>query len=210
MKKYILFDNDGVLVETEIWYYEANKRVFKECFNLPLTIESYMPLMAKGITCWTLAKKAGFNQRAVNEARTLRNIYYQEFIQKEDLLIPGAKEVIEALSQKYKMAIITTSRRSDFELIHHKKEITQYMDFILCEKEYDRVKPHPAPYLKALELFAAHPDESIVVEDSERGLTSAIRAGVECIIVKNEFTKSHDFSGATYKINSLSQLETFL
>jgi HAD superfamily hydrolase (TIGR01509 family) len=210
MKKYILFDNDGVLVETEMWYYEANKKVFKEIFKLPLHEEEYLKLMAKGTTCWTIAKKMGFTEADVSRARIQRNIFYQEFIQNEDILIPGAKEVIASLHGKINMAIITTSRREDFEIIHHEKAITQYMDFVLCEGEYSHVKPHPAPYLKGLERFGADPEATLVVEDSERGLTSAVAAGIECVIVKNEFTKSHDFSSATHFIETLNELHTLL
>ena len=65
-------------------------------------------------------------------------------------------------------------------------------------------------YLKGLELFKASNNEAIVVEDSQRGLTSAVNANIDCVIVKNEFTKTHDFSKANYFIDNLEQLETIL
>ncbi len=57
MKKYILFDNDGVLVETEHLYFEANIKALKEFFNLNLDFETYMEIMARGGTAWEVAKK---------------------------------------------------------------------------------------------------------------------------------------------------------
>ena len=52
----------------------------------------------------------------------------------------------------------------------------------------------------------AEAKNSIVIEDSQRGLQSAIAAGINCAIVHNEFTSSHDFSGAKYLVNSISEL----
>jgi beta-phosphoglucomutase-like phosphatase (HAD superfamily) len=60
--------------------------------------------------------------------------------------------------------------------------------------------PDPEPYLTALNRFGAPDEEALVVEDSARGLRSAVSAGIDCAIVYNEFTKSHDFSQAHYRI----------
>jgi beta-phosphoglucomutase-like phosphatase (HAD superfamily) len=84
------------------------------------------------------------------------------------------------------------------------------MDFVLCEEDYNFAKPHPEPYLKGLELFKANKQEAIVVEDSTRGLTAAHKAGIECVIVKNEFTLTQDFSKASYFIETLKELKTIL
>jgi len=88
------------------------------------------------------------------------------------------------------MGIVTTSKRVDFELIHDKRGIVDYMDFVLCVEDYPRAKPHPDPYLKGLEKFNSSKEDAIVVEDSQRGLSSTVAAGIECVIVKNDFTAS--------------------
>lgn len=108
------------------------------------------------------------------------------------------------------MAIVTTSTRVNFELIHKNRGITKYMDFILCVEDYERAKPHPEPYLKALEKFNATANEAIVVEDSQRGLDSAYSANIDCIIVKNEFTKSHNFNKAKHFIDKFENLKELL
>ena len=210
MKKYILFDNDGVLVHTEPFYYKANLIALEEFFNVSLTFEEYMKIMANGTTVWQKALEKGFKLNDIETARTKRNEYYQNFLKTENILIDGVKEVLHELSKDYKMAIITTSRRVDFEIIHKNLGLTDFMEFILCEEDYNFAKPHPEPYLKGLELFNAKKEEAIVVEDSQRGLTSAFKAGIECAIVKNEFTITQDFSNASYFIDSLKELKTIL
>lgn len=209
MKKYILFDNDGVLVETENWYYEANKKALKQ-LGLNLQMDEYQEIMARGGTAWELAINAGITTEIIDKKRVQRDNYYQEFLHTKNLEIPNVKKVLKNLSKKYKMAIVTTSRRVDFELIHKNRGISDYMQFILCVEDYKRAKPYPDPYLKGLELFNASKEQTIVVEDSQRGLTSAVNANIECVIVKNEFTITQDFSKAKYFIDKLEHLETIL
>lgn len=208
MKKYILFDNDGVLVHTEPFYYKANLIALEEFFDVTLTFEEYMKIMANGTTVWQKALDKGFSLDDIETARNKRNSYYQNFLKTENILIDGVKETLKELSKDYKMGIVTTSRRVDFEIIHKNLEITDFMEFVLCEEDYNYAKPHPEPYLKGLELFGAKKEETIVVEDSQRGLTSAFKAGIECVIVKNEFTITQDFSNASYFIKSLKELKT--
>ncbi len=210
MKKYILFDNDGVLVETEKHYYEASKKALKEFFDLELELDVYMEIMARGGRAWEIAETQGISQKDITQARIQRDIYYQEFIKNEDITIDGVQNILKELSKKYNMGIITTSRRVDFELIHRGRGIVDFMDFTLCVEDYKHSKPHPEPYLSGLKLFDAKKEETIVVEDSQRGLTSAYNAGIECVIVHNDFTVTHDFSKASYKIKKLSQLEKLL
>ena len=210
MKKYILFDNDGVLVHTEPLYYKANIKALKEYFNVELEFNEYMKIMSEGTTVWQKALSKGFSQKEIEIARNKRNEYYQEFLKTENILIDGVKEVLKELSKNYRMGIVTTSRRVDFEIIHKDLGIINFMDFILCEEDYEFAKPHPEPYLKGLEIFGANKDEAIVIEDSTRGLTAAYKAGIECVIVKNDFTITQDFSKASYFINNLNELKTIL
>lgn len=209
MKKFILFDHDGVLVETELWYFRANEKAMEE-LGVSLELDYYLELMKHGGNWWELALEQGVSLDEVNRARERRSRYYQHYLRTEDITIHGVEEVLSSLSKEYRMGIVTTSRRVDFELIHHNNRITRFMEFVLCEEDYPRAKPHPDPYLKGLQLFNAHPQEAIVIEDSQRGLTSAIAAGIECAIVKNDFTASHDFSAATYRIDSLDDLQRLL
>lgn len=209
MRKYILFDNDGVLVETEIWYFRANVKVLK---NLGITLHEdvYLNLMAQGKTSWEIARANGISEELIIKSRFKRDEYYQEYLRKEHIEITGVEEVLQALKQKYQMAIITTSRRVDFNIIHQQRNIKNYMDFILCVEDYPRSKPQPDPYLAGLSKFDAKKEETIVVEDSERGLKSAVAAGIDCVIVKNDFVSTHDFSKAKYKIESLDELISLL
>lgn len=209
MKKYLLFDNDGVLVETEKWYYAANVKALGE-IDIELEFDVYMEIMARGGTAWEVAKAQGISQKTIDKQRATRDIYYREFIQSEHIEIEGVLDTLEELKKEYSMGIITTSRRVDFDLIHNDRDIIKFMDFALCVEEYPRSKPHPDPYLAGMNKFNATKDECLVIEDSQRGLTSAYNAGIECAVVKNEFTLTHDFSKATHRISKITELPNLL
>lgn len=108
------------------------------------------------------------------------------------------------------MAIVTTAKRADFELIHENRHIRQFMDFVLVREDYRHAKPHPEPYLTALGRFGGAKAEALVVEDSARGLSSAVAAGIDCAIVHNAFTQGQDFSQATYRIKTLRDLKNLV
>ena len=207
MKKYILFDHDGVLVETEQWYYLANRRALA-MLGIDLPRDAYLVNMADGVSAWEDARDSGVSESEINRGRELRDRYYQEYLVTEDIEIEGVLETLEVLATEYRMAIITTSKPPDFALIHEKRSILDRMEFCLTREDYELAKPHPEPYLKGLERFGATAAETVVIEDSARGLKSAIAAGIDCIVVANEFTASHDLSQATAKVYTFRELPT--
>jgi HAD superfamily hydrolase (TIGR01509 family) len=205
VKKYVLFDHDGVLVDTEFWYYKAGERALAD-IGLTLEKGQYLRDMSLGLGTWAQARAAGIDERAISRQREVRDAYYQEYLRTEDIEIEGVVETLAELSKYVRMAIVTTAKRADFDLIHEKRQIRQFMDFVLVREDYERAKPHPEPYLTGLKRLGATREETLVVEDSSRGLNSAVAAGIDCVIVPNDFTKAHDFSQASYRIKTLIEL----
>ena len=209
MLKYILWDHDGVLVDTEYWYFRSTQRALAE-MGVHFDRDEYMEFMPRGQTMWDLARQRGISEDVITFHRNNRDRYYQDHLRTEDIEIPGVVEVLKELAQPFSMAIVTTAKKVDFELIHRDRTIVSYMDFVLTNGDYTRSKPAPDPYLKALERFEAQPEEAIVIEDSERGLRSAVAAGIECVVIENAFTQSQDFSRATCVLPSIRDLPTLL
>lgn len=208
-RKYVLFDHDGVLVDTESWYYQAGERALAD-IGFTLDRDRYLQGMAAGLSTWDQARAAGIDERILTRQRAVRDAYYQEYLRTEAIEIEGVVDVLAELSKHVRMAIVTTSKRADFEVVHEHRQITRFMDFVLLREDYEHAKPHPEPYLTALKRFGAAKARTLVVEDSARGLNSAVAAGIDCVIVHNEFTKTHDFSRAAYRINSLRELKGIL
>lgn len=204
-KRFILWDHDGVLVDTERWYYTALREAM-----LPLGVDFeqglYLEYMAEGRTYWDVAVAKGATPGDVARQRLVRDRIYQEFLRRERIELPGVREILEELSANFRMAVVTTSRREDFDLIHRTRDLIKRMEFVLTLEDYAEAKPHPAPYLAALDRFGASPIQAVAVEDSARGLKSALAAGLECIVIRHPFTAAQDFSGATLMVDSIRDI----
>jgi HAD superfamily hydrolase (TIGR01509 family) len=209
VKKYILFDHDGVLVDTEPWYFTAGERALAD-IGLTLDKDQYLRDMARGLGTWAQARAAGLDEQTISRLREVRNDYYQDYLRTEAIEIEGVVDALADLSPYVRMAIVTTARRVDFDLIHEKRQIRQFVDFVLVREDYTLAKPHPEPYLTGLSRLGATKEETLVVEDSSRGLTSAVAAGIDCAVVRNDFTRAQDFSQASYRIDTLGELKDII
>lgn len=210
MLKTIFFDNDGVLVDTERLYYLANKEIFAE-LGLTLTEELFRTHFLKhanGILHFLAPLNLSPEQ--IGEIRSKREVIYQKLLREEDILIPGVSETIEALHQEYQLAIVTSSRKENVEIIHGRTGFLRFFDFVISEQDYQHAKPHPEPYLTALKRAAVSPQQAIVIEDSERGLIAAREAGLDCVVIPNELSLNSDFSQATTILQSIEQLQAYL
>ena len=209
MKKFVLFDHDGVLVDTEFWYYKAGERALAE-IGFTVDQDQYLEDMKQGLGTWSRARAAGVDEQTISRQREVRDVYYQEYLRSEPIEIDGVVETLAELAPHVRMAIVTTAKRVDFDLIHERRHIAEFMEFVLVREDYERAKPHPEPYLTGLKRFGATPEETLVVEDSSRGLSSAVAAGIDCVIVRNDFTHVPDLPQALCRIDTLGELREII
>lgn len=208
--EYILWDHDGVLVDTEEWFFQATRRALAE-IEVNISRIEYQRIRAEGMTAWPLSSRKGITHEKYQQHRVLRDALYQEYLKTESIEIESVDAVLAQLGNHCQMAIVTTSKRSDFDLIHHSRSILNHMAFTLTVEDYDLEKPAPDPYRAALERFGILPEEALVVEDSEQGLRSARAAGLDCVIIRNHFFDgSHDFGEALAVLDSIRDLPVFI
>ena len=207
--RYLLWDHDGVLVDTERWYFEATREVLAR-LGIELSEQQYLTFMAAGRSCWDLARDHGISDEQIRSLRADRNVLYQEFLETKSIEIAGVDEVLGELSCHHRMAVITSARRHDFDLIHAHRDLVRHFDFILTIEDYARPKPRPDPYLAGLARFGASPAEALALEDSARGLASARAAGIDCLVIRNSFTESQDFTSAWQVVESVRSVPSLL
>jgi HAD superfamily hydrolase (TIGR01509 family) len=205
MRKFLLWDQDGVLVDTERWFFVATQECLCE-LGVELDQATYLQYMAAGRSCWELALDHGQSDVVIAEKRQERDRRYQSYLATKDITIEGVLETLHVLCQQYRMAIVSTSKRADMALIHRSRVLLPFFEFVLTIEDYAQPKPAPDPYLKALHRFGAVAKEAVAIEDSARGLRSAIAAGVDCVVVCNAFTASQDFSGAWRMLHAILEL----
>ena len=202
---HILFDHDGVLVDTEPLYYRATRDCLAE-LGVDLALPLYLETMTSGASSWDLARRQGATERDIGHWQARRNVLYQELIASEPIEIEGVEEALTRLRKRFGLAIVTTARPEDFAIIHRNRNIVPLVDFVLTRDAYRHSKPHPDPYLAALARFGIGPGRALAVEDSERGLRAAAAAGIDCAVVHSAFTARQDFSLAAYRIERLGEL----
>ncbi len=210
MKKYILFDSDGILVDTEQYYYKASVEILKE-IGLDLTFEDFREVsLIQGKGVWNAFPDRLTDESEIAELRAKRDVLYHSMIQSEPISIPNVETVIDELHSEYKMAIVTSALKNDFLAIHKRTGFLNRFEFFLANGEYPKGKPNPDPYLTALAKFDGDVSEAVVIEDSLRGVQAGVSAGITTIAIPTEMTKGSDFSIADYVLDSISELPALL
>jgi HAD superfamily hydrolase (TIGR01509 family) len=199
----ILWDNDGVLVNTEGLYFEACQTVLASV-GVTLTVEQFKEVsLRRGESTLVLASEAGVCDEEVERLRVHRNRLYGELLACRHCLVEGAEEVLRRLHGRVRMGIVTSSRRDHFEIAHARGGLLPYMDFVITHEEYQNSKPDPEPYLLALQRYHLRPERCVVIEDSQRGLAAATAAGLRCLIVLSDWTRDGDFPTASKVLESI-------
>lgn len=210
MIKAIFWDNDGVLVDTERLYFQATQETL-ESVGVALNKEHYIEFfLRQGRGAWHLLEERGVSASDVERLRLRRNDLYSELLQREACAIDGVAGALELLHGKYVMGIVTSSRRDHFDIIHTRCNLLQYFDFVLTAADFQRVKPHPDPYLLAIARAGADAGDCIAIEDSERGLQAATLAGIRCVVIPTPLTAGGNFAGAVRVIDRVADLPDIL
>ncbi len=206
MLKALLWDNDGVLVDTEPLFFGATRDSLAEV-GVALSQEQFSEFsLRKGQSCFVLAQRSGHGPAAIEEIRSRRNIRYVELIAAGVRVLDGVESSLAALHGRWPMAIVTSSNRDHFELMHEQTGLLRFFDFALTNAEYERHKPHPEPYLSAAARLGVAPGECLVIEDTERGLDAALAAGMRCLVIPNGLSEGGDFSRAQAVLEHAGEL----
>ncbi|MBP1720141.1 MAG: putative hydrolase superfamily [Deltaproteobacteria bacterium] len=210
MYRTILWDNDGILVRSEDLYYEATREIMRKV-KVELNIETYRQyFLRENGGAWHLVRAQGHDPLFVEKLRAARNELYGRLLQTRDIAMDGAGEVLRQLAGRFRMGIVTSSKREHFEIIHRRTGFLPYFDFVVGEGDYRRSKPDPEPYQIALERCGSRVDECLAIEDSERGLRAAKGAGLDCWVIPTPLTVGSDFARADRLVKDIRQIPQLL
>ncbi len=202
----ILWDHDGVLVDTEALYFRATREVLAQV-GVDLTAEQYRQfLLVESRGAWHLAEERGVSEAEVKQLQRERNARYLQLVSEGDVVVPGAIALLEHLRPHYRMAIVTSCRREHFDAIHRHTGIPDLVEFVLAREDYGESKPDPEPYLAAVARMGVAKRDCVVVEDSLRGLMAAKAAGLTCWIVHSAMTAGLSFDGADRQFETLAEV----
>ncbi len=204
MFKGIFWDNDGVLMETELLYFRANAEALAG-IGLELSLAEFCEIsLRRGESVLQLAATRE------DELRQWRDSRYLELLAAEARVIPGVAMTLAELHGRQPMAIVTSCRRENFLKMHRNSELLGYFDFILTREDYRNSKPDPEPYLTACARAGLAPEDCLAVEDSERGVRAAAAAGLAVVAIPGELNSGGDFSAARWRLERIEQLPQLL
>ena len=203
----VLWDNDGVLVDTERVFFQVNRELFAaQGFELSHTAFFDWFLMDNR-GGWHLLRERGDPDERIGELRRERNRRFGEIIgARQDLLIAGMDDVLRHLAPQVTLALVTSASREHLQLAHRHTGLLPYFDVVVTEDDCPNTKPCPDPYLMALRQIEVPPEECIAVEDSPRGVLAAQAAGIRCIVLRSELTAHYPFREAHAVVNGTTEL----
>mgnify|MGYP001609892866 CR=1 FL=1 len=183
MIKGVIFDFDGVIVDSEPLRYESYKKLFWDEFGVKLPDERKRILgRDQRENLKYLLEMFGL-ECDVEELVERRKIILKEIFSKKENIIPidGILDFLETLKKKrIKMAVASSSSLEYLENICDGLKIKDYFDCILSGEMVKKKKPNPDIFLLALEKLGLEKEECVVIEDSLSGIEAAKRAGIKC------------------------------
>lgn len=206
MIKAVIFDRDGVLIDSEYTNVKAAELAFGE-FGIQLTEDEKQWIVGRHPLDYTipLMEKYDFD---FDKYRALQREKYRQVLEST----PVFEKTIELLKEIHRkgllIALCTSSNRADSEKILEGIGIKKLFTELVTKEDYSKSKPDPEPYLLTAQRLGVKPEECLVIEDSEMGLKSALSAGMQCIVIYNEYTKGHDFSGALEVVSSADEINS--
>jgi HAD superfamily hydrolase (TIGR01509 family) len=201
----IIFDMDGLMVDTEPLYWEVARQL----------------AMAHGTSVADRTLRQMMGRSRIDSMRifasdcNIKSCTAEELlVEREKLMLQryaqgvepmsGLHDILERFHGKLKLAVATSSPKKFTDALLPSLGVAQYFDAIQTGDEITYGKPDPEIYLKAMQKLRATPKQCIVLEDSHAGALSGHRAGAYVIAVPSHLTESEDFSFADSRVANLS------
>ncbi len=214
----IIFDCDGVLMDSEPLHFAAFRNVLAEQGDV-LTEEQYKERYL------ALDDRGAFEKYYRDHSRPLdpklmsvllerKTRVFQDLVSSEGILpFPAVPEFVMAASQRYPLAVASGARRHELEMILEAAGIRSYFETIISADDVQKGKPDPESYMKAVDALNAsgkrptpiRREECAVIEDSREGIASAHSAGMKCIAVATSYP-TFELSVADLVVPSLGAL----
>jgi HAD superfamily hydrolase (TIGR01509 family) len=212
MLKAVIFDMDGVLIDSEPFHLVVNEKIFAN-LGINLSEDEYHGFI--GTThkdMWSTIKKRYNLPQSVPELVNMQvsgNIDYIKNEEIEPIKIKGVTDLLSKIAREnIKIGIASSSPTEVIKLVINKLGISDYFSAIVGGEEIKKGKPSPDIFLKAAKRLKSKPFDCIVIEDSKNGVLAAKAAGMKCIGFKNPNSGNQDLRKADLIIENYDSLNT--
>lgn len=205
----VIFDMDGVIVDTEPVHRYAYYQLFDE-LNITVPEEMYTSFTGFSTrnTFQILKTNFDLSQDVEDLIQEKRNRFNDAFDIKEDLtLLDGVENLIKDLHQNGMQLIVASSAsKVTIDRVFTRFNLHQYFSHIVSGEDFPQSKPHPAIFEHAASLSIAPKENCIVIEDSTNGVKAANAAGIFCVGYQSFHSKDQNLATADIVINDFNAI----
>jgi HAD superfamily hydrolase (TIGR01509 family) len=212
MKRFdaVIFDMDGVIVDSEPWHERAFREIFHEMGygdRHGIDFRAYIGRSDRVLWLDFIAMHAPsqpLDQLLAAKQNRLINI-----LRREQPIFDGLPDLVAKLAPRYLLAVASGSNHPVIDEVLAMKELRRFFSVVASTQDVGKTKPAPDVFLHAAKLLALPTDRCCVIEDSAAGVTAARAAGMEVIAITNSLPRE-ELAHATHIVDSYEAIEDLL
>jgi HAD superfamily hydrolase (TIGR01509 family) len=209
MLKAVLFDMDGVIVDTEPLHYKAYQKMFAKV-GIEVSSEMYEGFTGQSTygICKQLCTHFNLELEPQELVQIKRNYFTKLFFDDDDLkLLDGVEKLINNYFD-HGLTLVVASSASMFTINNVMKrfKLDRFFSNKLSGADLKASKPHPEIFINAAKAANALANECFVIEDSTNGIRAAHKAGIYCVAYKSEHSKNQDYTLADMLISDYKEI----
>ena len=208
--KAVLFDMDGVIVDTEPLHRKAYYKTFED-LNIEVSDEFYASFTGASTqsVCEKLIEKFDLNYTYQEIANIKRGYFKELFDTDPDFdLIEGVRDlIINYYNAGITLILASSAHINTINWVFERFNLDPYFKGKISGASLKESKPHPEIFLIAAEMSGESKENCMVIEDSTNGILAAHRAGIVCAGFKSKHSEKQDYSLAQIIVNDLSELQ---
>lgn len=206
----VLFDMDGVIVDTEPLHRKAYFNTFKD-LGIVLSDEDYAAFTGASTKKVTHILKAKFNLSCTaDDIANIKRKYFKYYFDTDPdfNLLPGVKNLIEKYHKEgVKLVLASSASMNTINWVFEKFGLNPFFIGKISGADLEESKPHPEIFIKAAEIAGEPREHCMVIEDSTNGIIAANKAGIFCAAYRSEHSALQDYHLANLIVSDFSALE---
>jgi beta-phosphoglucomutase family hydrolase len=205
----VIFDLDGVIIDSEPIHFKLEKQMFEE-LEIEVAFQEHCSFVGMSSqNMWeAIVSKNKLSYSVEDLVLKKLVLYIEHLLQEKDLHpIPGVTGLIEELyKNNFKLIIASSSHAEVIDAVLKKFQLSNYFTAKVSGTELTHSKPDPEIFLRAAQLADCAPQRCLVIEDSENGVTASKAAGMKCIGFLNPNSGAQNLKKADVVIKSFAEL----
>jgi HAD superfamily hydrolase (TIGR01509 family) len=206
----VLFDMDGVIVDSEPHHERAFLQVFDEIgYGRTHGIRFADFIGRSDLTVWHEFMAKHNPPFEMGDLAALKQRRVLELMRAAEPIFEGLPDLVRALAKRYPLAVASGSQHPVIEAVLAMKGLRPFFSTVVSYTDVPRGKPAPDIFLRAAELLGVAARRCAVIEDSKPGVAAGLAAGMQVIAITNTHPAS-DLKGAHHIVQSYEEIERLL